>query len=362
MVPIFLKYQNKEDFSRSFLEEKIKIALGAPDLDISVLSIDFWRMSAQIANTYRKGRVLLAGDAAHRFPPTGGLGMNTGVGDAHNIAWKIKLLLDEKACMNLLDSYESERRPIAIQNKDESLHNYYKILEVLEAFGLNRKGWEILAKIKASIPFKWLPLSIKAKLIDFATLMADRKMKKYYSDERIRNKVLSSIQEQIGHFDRIGLDIGYIYESGALISDGSVPPSPDDPVTEYIPNTCPGARFPHMRLETAGGTLSTLDFLNYEYFVLLIREQGQVWLQDLQGLTNDLKSIIKVVQLDHLQLNTGSFEALISLCEIDNTGTILIRPDGHIACRIQHRNAITGENILSKIIQKILCQNSLSII
>ncbi|MCH1454219.1 MAG: FAD-dependent monooxygenase, partial [Flavobacteriaceae bacterium] len=86
MQPIYLDYEKKESFTKAYLENRIKKALCDESLDIDVKSINYWRMSAQIAETYRKNRVILVGDAAHSFPPTGGLGMNTGISDAHNIA------------------------------------------------------------------------------------------------------------------------------------------------------------------------------------------------------------------------------------------------------------------------------------
>ena len=97
-------------------QEFIEIArghVGIPDLDVTLLNRSIWRVSMQVAETFRKGRVLLVGDCAHRFPPTGGFGLNSGVQDAHNLAWKLAFVLKGLADEKLLDSYSSERRPIA---------------------------------------------------------------------------------------------------------------------------------------------------------------------------------------------------------------------------------------------------------
>jgi 2-polyprenyl-6-methoxyphenol hydroxylase-like FAD-dependent oxidoreductase len=72
-----------------------------------------FRISMRLADRYRQGRVFIAGDAAHIHPPTGGQGMNTGIQDAYNLAWKLALVLDAAAPEALLDSYEAERRPVA---------------------------------------------------------------------------------------------------------------------------------------------------------------------------------------------------------------------------------------------------------
>jgi 2-polyprenyl-6-methoxyphenol hydroxylase-like FAD-dependent oxidoreductase len=82
-----------------------------PDLEVSVLAVGPWEASAIVADQYRVGDVFLAGDAAHEMPPTGGFGLNTGVQDVHNLAWKIAAVISGKADDKLLDSYHAERQP-----------------------------------------------------------------------------------------------------------------------------------------------------------------------------------------------------------------------------------------------------------
>ncbi|MEU6236573.1 FAD-dependent monooxygenase [Kitasatospora sp. NPDC047058] len=101
----------------------IRTAAGIPDLDVTVRDTMTWRMDARLATAYRHSRVLLAGDAAHAVPPTGGHGMNTGIGDADNLAWKLAAVTGGYAGDALLDSYQAERRPIARQVIDISAAN-----------------------------------------------------------------------------------------------------------------------------------------------------------------------------------------------------------------------------------------------
>jgi len=91
----------------------IRTAAGLPQLELTIQDTLIWRMDAQLVNAYRSSRVLLAGDAAHVMPPTGGHGMNTGIGDADNLAWKLAAVTTGRATGALLDSYQAERRPIA---------------------------------------------------------------------------------------------------------------------------------------------------------------------------------------------------------------------------------------------------------
>ncbi|HEX4443893.1 MAG TPA: FAD-dependent oxidoreductase [Galbitalea sp.] len=108
-------------------------AVGRPNLEVNVISSETFRISADVAERYRVGRVLLAGDAAHSLPPTGGFGINTGFADAHNLAWKLGLVLDGRARDSLLDSYESERKPVAESNAAWATANARRNIAVKEA-------------------------------------------------------------------------------------------------------------------------------------------------------------------------------------------------------------------------------------
>ena len=103
------------------LTDLLRAAIGLEDVPIEILHKGNWNTAARVAARYRSGRVLLAGDAAHLMPPWGGLNGNGGVADAHNLAWKLAAVLKAQAASGLLDSYETERRPVAIRNGEQAL-------------------------------------------------------------------------------------------------------------------------------------------------------------------------------------------------------------------------------------------------
>src|SRR5206468_4432158 len=111
------------DFTPERSTELIREAAGVPDLPVNVLGIAPWTASAHVAERYRHGRIFLAGDAAHEMPPTGGFGMNTGVQDVHNLAWKLAGVLQGWARPSILETYDAERQPWGCAITEQSLAN-----------------------------------------------------------------------------------------------------------------------------------------------------------------------------------------------------------------------------------------------
>lgn len=109
-----------EDFTQARCVHLVRSAVGSESLDVDVLSALPWAASAATAERFRQGRVFLAGDAAHLIPPTGGQGMNVGIQDVHNLAWKLAGCIAGWAGAGLLDTYELERRPVSINVTDDA--------------------------------------------------------------------------------------------------------------------------------------------------------------------------------------------------------------------------------------------------
>lgn len=216
-------------YSVDHCTQLVRNAIADVGVDFEVLSISTWVMTAQIATQYRTGRAFLVGDAAHRFPPTGGLGLNTGVQDAHNLAWKIAAVTQGTANATLLDTYESERRPVAERNCEVSLENAFKLIEVPLALGADHD-------------------------LEVATANLEQALR--YPERR--SAVSAAIEHQATHFDMLGLQLGYEYGGG---NHGDI--------RVYAPSGVPGARLPHAWITHNGAACSTLDLVPLDRHVTI---------------------------------------------------------------------------------------------
>ena len=138
-VPFFPEAQafSEENFGPKACASLLRQAAGRDLPDLRVLSARPWTMGSQVAERYSMGRVFLLGDAAHCFPPAGGFGMNTGIQDAHNLAWKLAAVHQGLAGEELLESYCAERRPVGQANADLSVRNFQETLRVARTLGLD---------------------------------------------------------------------------------------------------------------------------------------------------------------------------------------------------------------------------------
>ena len=112
------------DLSESRLVELVRAGVGQRDLPVRIDGYSRWRATASVARTLRHGRVFIAGDAAHLMPPNGGFGGNTGIHDAHNLAWKLAFVMQGHAGAQLLDTYDAERRPVALFTAEQAFSRY----------------------------------------------------------------------------------------------------------------------------------------------------------------------------------------------------------------------------------------------
>lgn len=259
-------------------------------LDARIVGKGTWWMSSQTAGSMGRGRIFLAGDSAHRFPPTGGLGLNSGVQDIHGLMWRIGAIIGGRAADALLDSYEIERIPVAQNNAHQSLTNAIKMVELPIALGTDIE-----------------PTS--------------ERLQHSLSDPSKTDKIAAAVEAQREHFDLFGLQLGYIYAEGALIPEG--PSTEARSASEYEPTACPGARMPHAWLDTTGGR-STLDLVPIDRSVLFSFGDHDMWRNALDNAD---------VPTTRVGIDMPTLEAWRRMCEVGESGALLVRPDHHVAWR-----------------------------
>jgi 2-polyprenyl-6-methoxyphenol hydroxylase-like FAD-dependent oxidoreductase len=351
----------QKDFSPVRCGELICQAVGVSSLpDLEILQIGTWRVGAYLAERLRQGPVFLAGDAAHIFPPTGGLGLNTGVQDAHNLAWKLAAVLRGQMRPELLDTYEPERRPVATTNLRHSLRNYENLSRLTSGVGFDLRRWPRLAVICRSLFFRSLPSAWQRRLVMFFWEQAQRRLARLDAEgpagEQARARFHSQLPSQAPHYRSLGLDLGVCYHQGALLPEAVAPPTL--PLTSYRPTTRPGARLPHLWVRCGGVRHALHD--------LVAAAGGFVLLTPLAG-ASAWRTARTQVQREFLIPLTcwtvgptaeADLVAEMPLAEIPweigPTGALLVRPDGHIAWRCQTAPA-TPATVLRAVLQQLGC-------
>ncbi|MGV9312155.1 FAD-dependent monooxygenase [Streptomyces sp. NPDC003691] len=256
---------------------------------VKVVRVQHWEMNAFVAERFGLGRVLLAGDAAHALPIVGGLGMNAGLADAHNLCWKLAGVLRGWAGPALVDSYGTERRPVALRTLDQAVANTRLLLRVQSARQEQRAAAGATAGAAAGgdpgpLELPW--------------------------SER--------------YFAQLGLVLGTAYRSTAVLGDGTGTAGeagesgeageavPFGDGTDYVPRTDPGHRMPHVPLGDGRSVLDTFG----EWFTLLTPEPRTPYPVAPWPL--------------HVEPLPGGAGALPGT---GPRGALLVRPDGHIGAR-----------------------------
>jgi len=283
------EHEPVDAFTDDRCREMVRAALADPTVPFDILGVSTWHMSAQIADSYRRGRVFLVGDAAHRFPPTGGLGLNTGVADVHNLIWKLAAVEAGWADAAILDSYEAERRPVARFNCDQSLANAFKLIEVPIALGVTDDP--------------------EASTMAISDTLADPAR---------RAGVEAAIAGQAIHFDLLGLQLGHTYEGPLVIEDGTAPAELDEPARDYVPSTRPGGRLPHGWLDAS---TSTLDLVDPVVPTVLVRDGIDV---------ASVRAGLIAVPHEVVQVPRAVWDATF---DAPPAAGLLVRPDQHVAFR-----------------------------
>lgn len=274
-----LGFTEPPDVSTIDADAQVRRALGTDEIPYRILGVLPWRRSQCAAATFDQGRALLAGDAAHTTSPTGGHGLNTGLGDVSDLGWMLAARLQGWGEPGLLRAYTAERRPVAIRNGSLSSRNYDQWVEPIDYSRVLDDGPEAEAARAA-----------------------------------VGERLVTSLH---GEFNSQGVGLGYRYEgSPIIVADGT--PEPPDEVSTFVPTDRPGHRAPHAYLPDGR---STLDLFG-DGFVLLRMGSAPLEADALVRAAEEAGVPLRVVDISDPQVIAAYSHRLV-----------LVRPDAHVAWR-----------------------------
>jgi len=268
---------DREAWNETRARQIVDKAIGEP-IAYDLLSIAPWRRSELVVDRFSTDRCFLVGDAAHQFSPTGGYGMNTGIGEAVDLAWKLTAAIKGWAGPALLASYHEERRPVALRNAARGTMNFRRMRTVPGDRALFAVGIEGDAARKA------IGGSLRA------TMAAE--------------------------WDSMGIHLGYSYQNSPLIIPDDAAPIEDDPVN-YRQSSRPGGRAPHLWLASG---FSTLDLFGRGFVLLVFSDEA------------DPKPLERAAQARSLPLEVVRIRDAEAV-RLYERPLVLVRPDGHVAWR-----------------------------
>ncbi len=310
--------------------------VGDPELEIELLSANTWTVNDAYATDMQKGRVFIMGDAAHRHPPSNGLGSNTSIQDAFNLAWKLAAVVKGQAGEALLDTYTAERAPVAKQIVTRANQSIGEFGPIFEALGMT--GGTDIEKIKASM---------------------DARCDAGEAGEAQREALRQAIAFKKYEFDAHGVEMNQRYKSAAIVADGQPEPSfTRDAELHYQPTTWPGARLPHVWVfdHDTGAQVSALDLCGNGRFTLLTGIGGEAWCDAASQVGASLGLDITCHVVGPRQKYVDHVGDWARACEIGDTGCLLVRPDHHVAWRSTAMAAEPADE-LSRVLGAILSRN-----
>ena len=291
-------------------EYEIRQAIGDDDIDVTITGLYPWRINRIVAESYGRGRVFIAGDAAHRHPPTNGLGANTCIQDAFNLAWKLAFVIKGIAGPGLLETYSAERQPVGRQVVNRAVDSWVLGADLLPAMGLD-----------PALPYE-------ERAARFAELGAATD-----AGERRRAELRRVLDSESYIFEAHGVEMNHVYRSAAVVDDGTEPAYERDAQLYIQPTSHPGARIPHAWVGDATRTVSTLDIVGRERFTLVVRDRGREWVDAAAAVSGEFGIELATVMIGQDGDVQDLYGDVGRRSGIGESGCLLVRPDQHVALR-----------------------------
>ncbi len=331
MTPYLHPAQQISRDSAAFWQDRLPAVLGSDRF--AIRSTGTWTMTSQMAERFRSGRLILIGDAAHRFPHTGGFGLNSGVQDAHNLAWKLAAVVHHGAPDSLLDTYEIERRPVIARFAEQSVHNHFKLDDVTAPLGITNRSLHKATELAAKLPPGRLPDRLVGSIADGLTRLQTSRTRALLRDtpksRGLRQHIATVVPDQLEHFVASGLEFGYTYDSPLIGHDDARRRGlrvVDDDVTRYHPSTEPGARLPHVVLCDEHSTPRSSHELLAPIGLTVFTTDIDSWTTflDRSGITVPV-TVVALTPADPSDPTLQLFDT--------SGGAVVARPDGHVVWR-----------------------------
>ena len=328
------KDSNKEDPDHEMIIKRLKQVIGDETVEVEVLSTFRWMINDQVARTWQEGRVMCIGDAVHRHPPINGLGSNTCISDAFNLAWKLALVVNRIAGRALLETLTCERKPVGDT----------VVRRANDGMLVHRELWSMLG--------------LTPKDRDDAIALLENKSPE---GRAARERLDASFEATDSEFQALGIQMNQVYQHSPLSikTQSDRPPNLDgmDILKEVIVSTYPGYHLPHVWLAADGQSakISSLDLCKHGSFTLLTGVGGECWRDAVADVQHTLPGLaIHVFSIgfrcDYMDL----YRDWKRVRGVEEDGAVLVRPDQFCCWRYPESAGTKATALLRKALQQVL--------
>lgn len=286
--------QNPDAAANGIEPEAVLKKFTGATFDHEVLVANAWTPHLLLAGSYGGRRVFLAGDAVHQYIPTGGYGMNTGIGDAVDLGWKLAATLSGFGGPGLLESYDAERRPVGLRNREASAGHTKVRLAIAQSYKDDLDG---------GLPFS------EARRSELAAKIA----------------LLGNAENE-----STGIEFGYVYDRSPIVAEEAGAVAPSDPL-RYIATTMPGARLPSTFLRDGSALFDRLG----------------PWFTLVNFGATDVAPFVAAAERAGVPLQVLSLQEP-ALEKIYGRNAYLVRPDQHIVWRGSETSVANGAAVLAR--------------